>query len=59
MMDSEYTEGVIGERAGRVRGFAGGKTKAFILRHVGNGHNFTRLGEAWCVRSLLGHRLPI
>lgn len=58
-VERAYTEGVIGERAGWIRDFAGGKTKAFMLGHVGNGHNFMHLGEAWCVRSLLGHRLPI
>jgi hypothetical protein len=58
-MEREYTEGVIGERAGWIRDFAGGKTKAYLLSRVGNGHNFMHLGEAWCVRSLLGLRLPI
>jgi hypothetical protein len=58
-VEQAYAEGVIGEQAAWVRGFVGGKTKAFVLAHTGSGHNFMHLGEAWCVRSLLGHRLPV
>jgi hypothetical protein len=58
-VERAYADGVIGEQAAWIRGFIGGKTKAYLLGHVGNGHNFMHLGEAWCVRSLLGHRLPV
>jgi len=54
-----FADGVFSEQSGWLRGFVAGKTKAFILGHTGNGHNFMHLGEAWCVRSLLGLRLPI
>ena len=58
-VERAYSDGVVSERAAWVRQFAGGKTKAFMLGHVGTGHNFMHLGEAWCLRSLLGLRLPI
>lgn len=58
-VERAYADGVIGEQAAWIRGFLGGKTKAYLLSHVGHGHNFMHLGEAWCVRSLLGLRLPI
>jgi hypothetical protein len=58
-VEQAFAQGVVDERATWVRGAYKGKTKAFVLGHQAVGHNFIHLGEAWCVRSLLGRRLPI
>lgn len=58
-VEQAYADGVVSERAAWVRQFAGGKSKAFMLSHTGMAHSFMHLGEAWCVRSMLGLRLPV
>jgi hypothetical protein len=58
-VEQAYAHGIVSEQAAWLRGFSAGKTKAFMLSHTGMAHNFMHLGEAWCVRSMLGLRLPI
>jgi len=59
LIERAYEQGAILEAAGWIRGFAGGRSKAFLLGHAGTGHSFMHLGEAFCLRSLLGHRIPV
>ena len=54
-----FADGTISEHAGWLDGFLNGKTKAFILGHTMTGHNFMHLGEAFCLRSMMGLRLPV
>ena len=51
--------GAIGENAGWIEGAFAGKTKALVLGHLASGHSFMHLGEAWCLRSMAGLRLPL
>ena len=54
-----FSDGTISENAGWLDGFMQSKTKAFVLGHTMTAHNFMHLGEAFCLRSLLGMRLPV
>lgn len=54
-----YEQGAILQAAGWLEGFVNGKTYAFILGHAATGHNFMHLGEAFCLRSMIGHRVPV
>lgn len=58
-LDQAFADGTIDARAGWLRGFVGGKTKAFLLGHGVPGHGYMHLGEAMCLRSLAGLRLPV
>ena len=54
-----FLDGTISENAGWLDGFTIGKTKAFMLGHTMTAHNFMHLGEAFCLRSMMGMRLPV
>ena len=54
-----FSDGTISENAGWLDGFTIGKTKAFMLGHTMTAHNFMHLGEAFCLRSMMGMRLPV
>ena len=58
-IEQAFADGTISQNAEWLRGFMDKKTKAFVLGHVGTGHNFMHLGEAWCLRSMAGLKLPI
>ena len=57
-LERAFAEGAIGPGGEWLRGFIRGKTTEFILCHVGTRHNFIHIGEAMCVRGLLGVALP-
>ena len=54
-----FSDGTISENAAWLDGFTNGKTKAFMLGHTMTAHNFMHLGEAFCLRSMIGMRLPV
>ena len=54
-----FADGTISPNAAWLDGFTNNKTKAFILGHTMTGHNFMHLGEAFCLRSMIGHKLPV
>ena len=54
-----FADGTISENAAWLDGFLNGKTKAFVLGHTMTAHNFMHLGEAFCLRSMMGLRLPV
>jgi hypothetical protein len=54
-----FAEGAIAPEGGWLRGFLQGKTNEFVLCHAALRHNFMHIGEAMCVRSLLGVGLPV
>jgi hypothetical protein len=58
-IDAAYADGQIDGRAAWLRGFVGGKTRAFVLSHSTTGHGYMHIGEIMCLRSLLGARLPV
>jgi hypothetical protein len=58
-IDRAFSEGSIDERAQWLRGFVGGKTKAFVLGHSCSGHGYMHIGEIMCLRSMMGTRLPV
>jgi len=58
-IERAFADSVIDERAQWLRGFLGGKTKAFVLGHSATGHGYMHIGEIMCLRSLLGARLPV
>ncbi len=58
-IEQAFEDGTISQNAVWLRGFMNKKTKAFVLGHVGTGHNFMHLGEAWCLRSMAGLKLPV
>lgn len=58
-IDAAYADGQIDGRAAWLRGFVGGKTKAFVLSHSTSGHGYMHIGEIMCLRSLIGARLPV
>jgi hypothetical protein len=59
LIDKAFADGMIDPRAAWLRGFVGGKTKAWVLGHGTHGHGYLHLGEAMCLRSLAGVRLPV
>ena len=59
LVKQAFADGTISENAGWLDGFTNGKTKAFILGHTMTAHNFMHLGEAFCLRSMMGMRLPV
>ena len=58
-VERAFAEGAIGPNGEWLRRFIQGKTTEFILCHVGTRHNYMHIGEAMCVRSLLGVPLPV
>ena len=54
-----YEDGSILKAAAWLEGFIAGKTKAFALGHTITAHNYMHLGEAFCLRSMMGARLPV
>ena len=58
-LERAYAEGAIAPNGEWLRGFIKGRTTEFVLCHVGTRHNYIHIGEAMCVRSLLGVALPI
>lgn len=58
-LEQAFADGTIDARASWLRGFVGGKTKAFVLGHGVPGHGYMHLGEAMTLRSLAGLRLPV
>ena len=58
-LQQAHSTGAIGENAGWIKGLFAGKTKALVLGHLATGHSFMHLGEALCVRSQAGLRLPL
>ncbi len=58
-IERAFAQSILPEQAGWMRDYYAGKTKAFVLGHQAIGHNFMHLGEALCVRSLLGQPLPL
>lgn len=58
-IDGAFAGGSIDARAQWLRGFIGGKTKAFLLGHACSGHGYMHIGEIMCLRSMMGTRLPV
>ncbi|MEX0786406.1 MAG: DinB family protein [Dehalococcoidia bacterium] len=54
-----FANGTISPNAAWLDGFTNNKTKAFILGHTMTAHNFMHLGEAFCLRSMMGLRVPV
>ena len=54
-----YADGTISKNAGWLDGFMKDKSKAFVLGHTMTAHNFMHLGEAFCLRSMMGLRMPV
>jgi len=59
LVKAAFADGTISKNAAWLDGFTDGKTKAFILGHVMSGHNFMHIGEAFCLRSMIGLRVPV
>lgn len=54
-----YADGTILENAGWLEAFTKDKSKAFLLSHTLSAHNFMHIGEAFCLRSMIGEKVPI
>lgn len=59
LVRAAFADGTISENAAWLDGFMKDKTKAFVLGHTMTAHNFMHIGEAFCLRSMLGLRLPV
>jgi hypothetical protein len=59
LLRRSFDEGAIAPEGGWLRGFLDGKANEFVLCHACLRHNFMHIGEAMCVRSLIGHALPV
>lgn len=56
---SAFADGTISENAGWLEAFTKDKSKAFLLGHTLTAHNFMHIGEAFCLRSMIGERMPV